>query len=74
MKPDGASMVLGPFAGTKGPRLPGRNPATQKITWAREWGNTPAMRSPAHTFYWQTQRGIPHTHNKSCKAKTMNSV
>jgi len=28
MRPDGASLVLGPFAGTKGPRLPGRNPAT----------------------------------------------
>jgi len=24
----GASLVLGPFANTKGPRLPGRNPAT----------------------------------------------
>ncbi len=29
--PDGASMVLGTFAETKGPRLPGRNPATSKI-------------------------------------------
>ncbi len=38
-------MVLGPFAETKGPRLPGRNPATQNITWAREWGNTRAMPS-----------------------------
>jgi len=27
MNPDGASMVLGPFAKTKGSRLPGRNPA-----------------------------------------------
>ena len=27
-----AEMVLGPFAETKGPRLPGRNPASQKIT------------------------------------------
>ena len=27
MRPDGASLVLGPFAETKGPRLPGRNPA-----------------------------------------------
>jgi hypothetical protein len=25
-------MVLGPFAETKGPRLPGRNPASQKIS------------------------------------------
>ena len=28
MRPDGASLVLGPFAETKGPRLPGRNPAS----------------------------------------------
>ena len=27
MRPNWASMVLGPFAETKGPRLPGRNPA-----------------------------------------------
>ena len=27
MRPGGASMVLGPFAETKGPRLPGRTPA-----------------------------------------------
>jgi hypothetical protein len=28
-------MVLAPFAGTKGARLPGRNPAIQKITVIR---------------------------------------
>jgi hypothetical protein len=33
MRPDGALRVLGPFAGTKGPRLPGRNPASQKSAW-----------------------------------------
>jgi hypothetical protein len=27
IRPDGASMVLGPFAETKGPRLSGRHPA-----------------------------------------------
>ncbi|HNP31149.1 MAG TPA: hypothetical protein PKK23_19035, partial [Nitrospirales bacterium] len=32
MRPDGASLVLGPFAETKGPRLPGRNPALPNIT------------------------------------------
>jgi hypothetical protein len=31
-------MVLAPFAETKGARLPGRNPATQKITVIREFG------------------------------------
>jgi hypothetical protein len=30
-------MVLSPFAETKGPRLPGRNPATQKGTVIREF-------------------------------------
>jgi len=38
MRPDGASLVLGHFAGTKGPRLPGRNPATQKIMLTQELG------------------------------------
>ncbi len=38
MRPDRASMVLGPFAGTKGPRLPGRNPATSNITLTQELG------------------------------------
>ena len=38
MRPDGASMVLVPFAGTKGLRLPGRNPAPQNITGTREGG------------------------------------
>ena len=33
MRSDWTSMVLGPFAETKGPRLPGRNPATSKIAW-----------------------------------------
>jgi hypothetical protein len=28
MRQDGAAMVLGPFAETKGARLPGRNPAS----------------------------------------------
>ena len=28
-----ATMVLGPFAETKGPRSPGRNPAIPNITW-----------------------------------------
>jgi len=27
------NMVLGPFAETKGPRLPGRNPAISLIAW-----------------------------------------
>ena len=31
--PNRASLVLGPFAETKGPRLPGRNPAISKTDW-----------------------------------------
>jgi hypothetical protein len=44
---------LGPFAETKGPRLPGRNPATQKITLDTGVRDTSAMRSPAIIFFWQ---------------------
>ena len=45
MRPGGASMVLGPFAETKGPRLPGRNPATQNLTL------TPELGTPARCVY-----------------------
>jgi hypothetical protein len=38
-------MVLGPFAETKGPRLPGRNPAPQKIILIRELGTWPSILS-----------------------------
>ncbi len=43
MRPDVASLVLGPFAGTKGPPLPGRNPVPQYIMWIRELGNRPSI-------------------------------
>jgi hypothetical protein len=39
-------MVLGPFAETKGPRLPGRNPATQKSTVIREFSKKGSTHSP----------------------------
>jgi len=43
-------MVLGPFAETKGPRLPGRNPATiEKIKW------TPSFRSSLRLYSWMSQ-------------------
>jgi hypothetical protein len=38
-EPGGASVVLGPFAKTKGPRLPGRNPATLRIAWTNTVGS-----------------------------------
>jgi hypothetical protein len=40
-------MVLAPFAETKGARLPGRTPATQKIILIREFGK----RSDSFTNY-----------------------
>jgi hypothetical protein len=41
-------MVLAPFAGTKGARLPGRTPATQTITVIRESGKKAAIHSPTN--------------------------
>jgi hypothetical protein len=38
-------MVLGPFAETKGPRLPGRNPATPNITLKRRTGDKSVVES-----------------------------
>jgi hypothetical protein len=46
MRPDWASVVLATFAGTKVARLPGRNPATQKIRVIREFGTKGATHSP----------------------------
>ncbi len=39
MRPDGTSLVLGPFAETKGPRLPGRNPAATMNSKHSSWWN-----------------------------------
>jgi hypothetical protein len=52
MRLDGASMVLGPFAGTKGPRLPGRNPAIQNITLAGELETQLRCVHLPTLFYW----------------------
>ena len=43
MRPDGASLVLGPFAETKGPRLPGRNPAPIMNSKNSIWWNVLEM-------------------------------
>jgi hypothetical protein len=48
--------LLGPFAGTKGPRLPGRNPATQEITWTRELGRQVRCVYLPTLFDWQNPR------------------
>jgi hypothetical protein len=62
--------LFGPFAETKGPRLPGRNPATQIIMLIRDLGPS-AMHSPASTFFWKTRRWIPNTHPKAIKPKQL---
>ena len=49
-------MVLGPFAETKGPRLPGRNPATQKNTLTRELGTQVGFVHLPTLFDWQNPR------------------
>ena len=69
MGPGGASLVLGPFAGTKGPRLPGRNPATQNITLTRELGSQVRCVHLPTLFYWQTPRWIPDTHRQAARAE-----
>ena len=43
-------MVLAPFAETKVARLPGRNPATEKITMMREFSTKEAPHSPTNAF------------------------
>jgi len=52
-------MVLGPFAGTKEPRLPGQNPATQKITLTRGLGTQVRSVYPSTLSYRKTPRWIP---------------
>ncbi len=74
MKPDGASMVLGPFAETKGPRLPGRNPATQNITLIRELGpHVRCLHLPAFFLLANPKIDSRYT-SYSCKARTINSI
>ena len=59
-RPDWASMVLGTFAETKVPRLPGRTPATQKRMMIGECDKTMSaiMNQPKH-IKWNTLRAIP---------------
>jgi hypothetical protein len=72
MRPDGASLVLGPFAGTKGPRLPGRNPATPNITMSQELEtNVRVIHLPAF-LQATSKRYLPYT-SSNCKARNINS-
>jgi hypothetical protein len=56
-------MVLAPFAETKGARLPGRNPATQKITVIREFGEKERLIHRPTLFDWQSPRWVPDKHD-----------
>ena len=55
-------MVLATFAGTKVARLPGRNPATQKITGIREFSTKGATHSSTNALQRQTSREISDKH------------
>ncbi len=50
----GASLVLGPFPERKGPRLPGRNPATQNITLKQGTGDKAVVES----FVWRNEEAV----------------
>jgi hypothetical protein len=56
-------MVLAPFAETKGARLPGRNPATQKITVIRECGKKERLIHHPTRLNWKFSRYISDTHD-----------
>jgi len=60
--------LLGPFAETKGPRLPGRNPATQKVTLTRELGTQVRCVHLPTFFYWQNPRWILDKHRRFSSA------
>jgi hypothetical protein len=49
-------MVLGPFAETKGSRLPGRNPATQKNTLTQELVKQVRRNYLLTIFDWQSSK------------------
>ncbi len=49
------TLVLGPFAETKGPPLPGRNPATPTIDWTLPLENHVRHVSNVSEF-WTTQK------------------
>ncbi len=66
--PDGASMALGTFAETKGPRLPGRNPATSKIRLAQTL-RIPVPAVLRSRVFWQRLRWIPESQGPTERPK-----
>jgi hypothetical protein len=60
-------MVLAPFAETKGARLPGRNPATQKITVIREFGKKERLIHHLPLLTWKISRYISDKHDMAVR-------
>jgi len=60
-------MVLATFAGTKGPHLPERNPATLNITLTRELGPLVQWVHLPTRFDLATPRWIPDTHRQAVR-------
>ncbi len=59
--------VLKPFSGTKGPRLSGRNPATQNITLIGELGTyVRGVHLPA-LFCWKPPKWLPDIQRKAVR-------
>ncbi len=56
-------MVLAPFAETKGARLPGRTPATQKITVIWEFSTTEALIYRPTLLNWTISKYISNKHD-----------
>jgi hypothetical protein len=56
-------MVLAPFAETKGARLPGRTPATQKIMVIREFGKKERLIHRPTLLNWKILRYISDKHD-----------
>jgi hypothetical protein len=60
-------MVLAPFAGTKGARLPGRNPAIQKITVIREFAKKDRLFHQPTLLSWKISRLISDEHDSAVR-------
>ena len=56
-------MVLAPFAETKGARLPGRNPATPKITMIRELDKKERLIHRPTRLIWKISKYISEKHD-----------
>jgi hypothetical protein len=60
-------MVLAPFAETKGARLPGRNPATQKIIVVWEFGKKERFIHRPTLLNWKISRYMSDKHDMAVR-------